>query len=200
MSIREQKKADKLARIKAAAEDLFADKGFDSTTTREIAERAGIGTGTLFTYVENKEELVILIWDEHVQDVLDERMCSLPEGPLTDRFLHICEGLFAFYGQSIELGSIYLQQVLFAQGSAKKRVDERNTGFMALLIGLIQTAQARGEVRADLPLFEGAFILFSTYCMGLMSRLHGEAPDLETATELVRRMLDIQMQGFAPES
>jgi len=200
MSLREQKKADKLARIKAAAEELFEEKGFEATTTREIAQRAGIGTGTLFTYVQSKEELVIVLWDEQVQAVLDERLSSLPTEPLTAQFLHICEGLFDFYGRSTELGSIYLQQVLFARGSAKQLVDARNADFMALLIGLLQAAQERGEVRSSLPLFEGSFILFSTYCMGLMSRLHGEAPDLETATALVRRMLDIQMQGFAPNS
>ena len=38
---REKNKIDKLRRIKDAAQELFLSKGFDDTTTREIALRAG---------------------------------------------------------------------------------------------------------------------------------------------------------------
>ena len=47
---RERNKQDKLLRIKAAARDLFISRGYDETTTREIALRAGVGMGTVFTY------------------------------------------------------------------------------------------------------------------------------------------------------
>ena len=46
---RERNKRDKLLRIKNAARELFVSKGYDDTTTREIAIRAGVGMGTVFT-------------------------------------------------------------------------------------------------------------------------------------------------------
>ena len=46
---RERNKRDKLRRIKAAAWELFLDKGYDATTTREIAVKAGVGLGTVFS-------------------------------------------------------------------------------------------------------------------------------------------------------
>lgn len=42
-----------------AALKLFRDKGFDRTTTRDIAARAGIATGTLFNYFPSKEAVAL---------------------------------------------------------------------------------------------------------------------------------------------
>ena len=44
-SLRVRNKLDKLRRIKDAAQSLFVAKGFDDTTMREIAVRAGVGLG-----------------------------------------------------------------------------------------------------------------------------------------------------------
>ena len=53
----EKKNATRL-RIVAAAVDLFRTRGFDATTTRDIARGAGIATGTLFNYFDTKEAIV----------------------------------------------------------------------------------------------------------------------------------------------
>jgi AcrR family transcriptional regulator len=45
-------------RILAAAVDLFRRQGFDTTTTRDIAQGAGIASGTLFNYFDTKEAIV----------------------------------------------------------------------------------------------------------------------------------------------
>ena len=44
-------------KILRAARKLFVGKGFDQTTTRHIAARAGIAVGTLFNYFPSKEAL-----------------------------------------------------------------------------------------------------------------------------------------------
>ena len=58
---RERNKQEKRARIIAAAKALFGSKGFADTTTQEIAEKADIGTGTLFLYAKSKEELLVAL-------------------------------------------------------------------------------------------------------------------------------------------
>ncbi len=45
-------------RIIDAAQSLFVTRGFDATTTRDIAREAGIATGTLFNYFPTKEDIV----------------------------------------------------------------------------------------------------------------------------------------------
>ncbi len=57
MRVTAETKAKTRDRILEAARKLFADKGFDETTTRDIAAAASIATGTLFNYFASKEAL-----------------------------------------------------------------------------------------------------------------------------------------------
>lgn len=45
-------------RILEVAKERFAQKGFEATTTRDIASAAGIAVGTLFNYFSTKEAIV----------------------------------------------------------------------------------------------------------------------------------------------
>ena len=55
--LRQQKRQE----VANAAFDLFLKDGFHLTTTRDIARRAGISTGALFTYFKDKEDLLFHI-------------------------------------------------------------------------------------------------------------------------------------------
>jgi AcrR family transcriptional regulator len=55
-------------RILDTARKLFASKGFENTSTRDLASAAGIGAGTLFNYFPTKEAIAMTL----VADVLTE--------------------------------------------------------------------------------------------------------------------------------
>ncbi len=59
MRITTQAKEDTRKRILGAARRLFAERGFASTATRDLAAAAGIAVGTLFNYFPNKEALAM---------------------------------------------------------------------------------------------------------------------------------------------
>ena len=77
--LREQNKIDKLRRISEAARALFIERGFDDATTREIALRAGVGIGTVFTYAENKRDLLFLIANDDLDEVSRKAELGLRE-------------------------------------------------------------------------------------------------------------------------
>lgn len=56
---RAERKAALRDRITVAALDLFQSKGFDATTTRQIARRARVAEGTIFNYFETKEDIAL---------------------------------------------------------------------------------------------------------------------------------------------
>lgn len=58
MRVTAETKAATRERILEAAQQLFAEHGFDATTTRDIAQAAEIATGTLFNYFATKEAIV----------------------------------------------------------------------------------------------------------------------------------------------
>src|SRR5689334_13078345 len=76
-TLREKNKREKLARLSQAARELFAVHGFHQTTIRQIAAHAGIGVGTVFLYVKDKEGLLQLLFSEAVRGVQDEAFASL---------------------------------------------------------------------------------------------------------------------------
>lgn len=49
---------DKEKRILEAAISISVEKGFSSTTTSEIAKRAGVAEGTIFRYFKTKKEII----------------------------------------------------------------------------------------------------------------------------------------------
>jgi AcrR family transcriptional regulator len=55
--------------ILSAAEGVFAEKGFFSSTMSEIAERAEFGTGTLYKYFKSKEDLYFTLVDEKTDEI-----------------------------------------------------------------------------------------------------------------------------------
>ena len=58
--------------ILAIAAQLFAERGFAATTVREIADAAGILSGSLYHHFDSKESMV----DELVHDMLDRVLAA----------------------------------------------------------------------------------------------------------------------------
>lgn len=72
----EKKKED----ILRAALEAFGRKGFAATTMRDIADLAGIATGTVYTYFQDKDELFSSVRQQN-WDVFHEHMTQILEGP-----------------------------------------------------------------------------------------------------------------------
>ena len=63
---RSEKKQQIKSRIVAAALALFQAKGFDATTTKLIARRAGVAEGTVFNYFPTKDHIALYFFDQEV--------------------------------------------------------------------------------------------------------------------------------------
>lgn len=70
------KSTEKRKAIMDACLDLFCEKCYQDTSTASISQKAGVATGTLFLYFENKEELV----NELYLQCKDELASYLEEG------------------------------------------------------------------------------------------------------------------------
>ena len=67
-------RGDKRPRLVEAACAVFAEKGYASTRVAEIAERAGVGKGTVYEYFSSKEELLFAVF-ESINATRVERLC-----------------------------------------------------------------------------------------------------------------------------
>ena len=56
------------ARIVAAASELFAERGLD-VTLDDVAARAGVGVGTVYRRFANRDELIVGVFTDHLDNV-----------------------------------------------------------------------------------------------------------------------------------
>src|SRR5688572_30635070 len=70
--------ADKSEAIMNAALDLFVEKGFHGTAVPEIADKAGVGAGTIYRYFENKEALVNALYRQEKERFAQRVLAEFP--------------------------------------------------------------------------------------------------------------------------
>jgi AcrR family transcriptional regulator len=88
LSRREREKLAKLGRISTAARSVFAERGFEHATIKEIAERADVGVGTIFLYAPDKGSLLLMLVTADLADAGVEPARRFgPGAPLVDRLL-----------------------------------------------------------------------------------------------------------------
>lgn len=68
--------------ILSAASAVFAEKGYQRATTREIAERANLSEGLIYSYFESKDHLLLAILQKLADAGLDEITAEGDDGSL----------------------------------------------------------------------------------------------------------------------
>jgi AcrR family transcriptional regulator len=85
------------ASLYRTATGLFAEQGFEATTLRQIAERAGVSPALLYRYFPSKRAVVLALYDE-LSAEFAERTRTLPPGKWSERFLAALETSLAVLG------------------------------------------------------------------------------------------------------
>lgn len=198
---RERNKLDKRDRIRDAAWTLFAHKGFQQTTTTEVAEKAGVAKGTLFLYARDKDDLLLLVMHDRLAAATDEGFATMPgKGPLLAQLLHVFGTLYAMYAaQPAALGASFVGILPLARGPNADRVNALTQAFLTRVSSLVRDAQGRGEVAAEVVPMLAAGNFFASYFMSLMAWIAGMAPSIEMSLAQLEASLLLQMRGLQPE-
>lgn len=69
---------DKRTAILDAALDLFVERGYHGTAVPAVAERAGVGAGTIYRYFKNKEDLVNTLYRQSKQELATHVLVGIP--------------------------------------------------------------------------------------------------------------------------
>lgn len=197
LGLRERNKREKLARITAAARALFHAKGFDATTAREICERAGIGTGTLFLYVRDKRELLFLCFEADARRLFAEgRMEALRREGLVEQLLCLFRCFLDYYAGNPALSKAIVRE-LFFRPHEPGGIGRLSGEYAAHVVELVSAAQARGELRADVEPQTAAMACYAHYTFWILGWLGSELLPAESVAPGLRRALELQLEGLA---
>jgi TetR/AcrR family fatty acid metabolism transcriptional regulator len=74
-----RKNSIKYHKIIEAATKVFARKGFYKAKISEIASEARVADGTIYIYFENKDDILICLFEEQMKAVLDNMVIQISE-------------------------------------------------------------------------------------------------------------------------
>ena len=104
-------------RILQAAEEVFAERGFNGASTREIAARAGVNISSLHYHWESKETLYLAVFRD-VYERLERRLQEAIRPYIAERrstedvIAASIDGLFAFFTERPTLPRLLLRRVI----------------------------------------------------------------------------------------
>jgi AcrR family transcriptional regulator len=195
---REKKKLATRDRIRAAASDLFARRGYGAATMRQIAKRAHVGLGTLFNYAEDKRDLVFLIFNEELNATTDVALAAPhARDALLDQVMAVFRAHYDWLATQPELARILLQELTFY--SSGKQAATFLSIRKRLIDGveeLISNAQKAKKISSREPPALIARHIFFVYSASLRWWIAAPKPDPRKGAADLRRLLKLQFEGL----
>ncbi|MFB4161073.1 TetR/AcrR family transcriptional regulator [Geomicrobium sp. JSM 1781026] len=135
--------------VKAAVQ-LFHEKGFHRTTTREIAKASGFSIGTLYEYIGSKEDVLYLVCDA-VHDGVKGRFNELLEesSPGIERFKHLIRSLIQVMDEMQDEVLVMYQESKSLPKDALTYVLDRDRSMTDDIRNVIVDCRERGEIIAS---------------------------------------------------
>jgi TetR/AcrR family fatty acid metabolism transcriptional regulator len=195
-SVRREKNNEKYQAILRAAIKVFASRGFFQSKVADVAQAAGVADGTVYLYFKSKDDLLISIFNETMDDVIAKSRGELRkiEDPV-ERLRKIASLHLAWLGQDRQLAVVFQVELRQSTKFMEEFSTTRLAEYFELIREVIVDGQAKGIFRKEVQpqvatkVFFGA--LDEMVTNWILSR---KRYALET---MVRPVLDILIRGLA---
>jgi AcrR family transcriptional regulator len=162
-TLRQEQAALRRAQIVEAALELFARHGFDGTSTKQIAQAAGVAEGLIFHYFPTKAQLLTAVLETH-HSFAGELRALLAEAADEPASVVLPRLAIGWLGTLRREAAITV--VLFGTAQTNPEVGAALRALIAEGIArfaaYLQTRVQAGELRADLPAESSAHIFFAS--------------------------------------
>jgi len=140
--------------ILRVSREVFAELGYERTTTTEIAQRLGISEGTVFTYFHSKRELCVRVIEGWYDEIIDTFEQGMPHGQGTRAQLefYVRTHLRLFLIQGTGLCALVLSEGRAKGPGLGDVFVPLQRRYTAPLMDLLARGRQSGEIRDDLPL------------------------------------------------
>ena len=129
--------------ILGAAAQIFREHGYAAGTTDRIAERAGVSIGSVYQYFPNKDALLVVLAERHVdagfarlRELLSDAQGSQPS--LEAMLRRFVEGMIALHSDEPELHRVLFEEAPLPP-SLRKNLRQRETAFAGEIRDLLES-------------------------------------------------------------
>ena len=138
---------DTRSKILSTARSLFAHRGYDGTTTKELAEKAGIAEGTLFRHFTNKKAILVEVATQGWVELLTDLLMELSEMANYEAISQVIYKRMLHLGKNHEVMRVCFMEVQFHADLREKIQQEVVTKMTDVAEAFFQTAIDRGVYR-----------------------------------------------------
>jgi AcrR family transcriptional regulator len=192
-------------RIVAAARALFREKGYEAASTREIAARAEVGTGTLFDYAPDKRALLMMVFYEDLDRLTIEAYDTLPRtAPVLEQLMHMFTPRYELWGADLALSRYAVRETfaLLAQhdqhSESRNAFQTRRPLLYGKLVAIVEAAQQRHEIGTRYAATEMARLFIGVYLNESREWVQEDDADLSAGLQRLRTLLSISINGMLP--
>ena len=145
-----EKKPEKYKAILDAAVRVFARKGFYHARVSEIAREAGVADGTIYLYFQNKDDILISMFEDGMRTVID-RVRSEIENE-TDPLRKIkcfARAHLSLIEDNKDMAEIIQVELRQSNKFMKEYRNEKFFEYIDLISSIVREGQALGVIRPD---------------------------------------------------
>lgn len=190
---------DRSQEILDAALAVFSEYGYHEARIEDIAERAGVGKGTVYLYFPGKRELfqalITRITGEHLKTI----EAALSEsGSLEERLVLAVRKHLLFFESNRDLAGLNVQEVIFSDAELKKKLMAFRIRLTFLVAEALRVSPECGS--ADEEFVGDAAIAFfgllHAFQMEIICGHEKKVPPRSTG-DLPEKLVSLFMRGLA---
>lgn len=201
LSPRQSQKEATRQRVLEAARELFDTHGYQGTTVREIARRAEVSVGSVFTTFASKGEILSEVMAARLDPLYAEIDRVMPHlrGSTADRLRTMFAIHFEFEARHVRLFMSHIAAAYDWTLTEGARPYGRNTRLKDVIVDALIKGQADGDVRHDIELQEVVDLLMSAYAWTYRLVITNGA-DAKAMIAVMDRQIGLIAEGFAPRT
>jgi len=187
-----------LAELIEVAPQVFYEKGYDGASLQDIADRLGMLKGSLYYYIQSKEDLLFDVFSSvHKQGLEVVRgKADVPGGPL-DKLESVILGHVEHTCRNLVPTAVFLHELSALPTERRQEILGTEHAYQGVFRDLVERGQAAGEVRADLdPRLAALSILGSTNWVYRWFRPGGTF----TPEQIGAEMAEMAIRGIATDA
>lgn len=188
--MREQS-AEKIALILESAAHLFALKGYEATSMRDIAQRAGVSKSLLYHHFSDKYQIFTRITSHSGLGLNDAVAAAVPKEASSAQQLEAFMRATALFFEQNRLSWIAASHEFWASNEAQMslQVKLRRDSFERMLRRILEEGVGRGEFQIEDVRLAGKMILSSLNWMHRWYNPEGSRSAPDIASEYCRMIL-----------
>ena len=141
---------EKYYRIINAATKIFAKKGFFQAKVSEIAKEAKVADGTIYLYFENKDSILISLFEEQMKRVLDNMREEIyKETDAVKKIEKFALNHLKLIEQNKDVAEIIQVELRQSSKFMKEYKNEKFAEYLNLIGDIIQEGQEKGMFKKD---------------------------------------------------